>query len=87
MIATKPTVTTTATLVNSGLGVATIPRQIILSVPSGGSTVYVGGAAVTATDGFPVLAGGALAVELVNEPLYAIVASGTQAINILATEA
>ena len=87
MIATKPTIAATATLVNAGAGVATIPRQIIVSVPTGGSTVYFGGPTVTSAAGFPVVAGGSLAVELVNEPLYAITASGTQAINVLATEA
>lgn len=62
---------------------------VIIKVPSGGLTVYVGGFDVTAdttagTAGFPVLAGESLSVPYSpGESIYGRVASSTQSVNVL----
>lgn len=78
------TVADTATALNAVD--STSPLSLIVSVPSGGVTVYVGASDVTTTDGFPVAAGESLSVDLQSgEVLYGIVATGTQAANVLRT--
>lgn len=81
---------TTATLIEDGtLGEAAAPVSVVASVPSGGVTVYFGGADVTTANGYPV-AGGVQspAMDLFGgDQLYAVVASGTQNVNVLKTRA
>lgn len=86
MKATKPTVTTTPTVIVPSGGTGLTPRASVVAVPTGGATVYVGGPDVDATLGFPVAAGTAISVDVVQEALYAVVASGTQAVNVLYRE-
>lgn len=59
------------------------PASATISVPANGQIVFVGGQDVDVTNGFPVAAGGVLQLDLVNESLYGIVASGTQVVNVL----
>lgn len=75
------TVGTTATALNDGT-----PGRVIVSVPTGGVTVYLGGSDVdTSTKGFPVAAGDPRVTVLVDagEILYGRVASATQSVNVL----
>lgn len=84
-------VTTSATALNTDAseGPGTSGGQVIIKVPAGGATVYVGGAAVTAdttagTGGFPVAAGESLAIPYqAGEVVYGIVAASTQSVNVL----
>lgn len=58
-------------------------RQVYLH-NAGGGKVYLGGAAVTSSDGFHLANGEAATIEVpVNETLYAISASGTNAVIVL----
>ena len=50
---------------------------------SGATTMYVGGSDVTNSNGFAVGAGEAVSVDLVNDILYAVTASGTTTVQIL----
>lgn len=79
------TVANTPTLLfdSSGYGNASYPRACVISVPSTGQTVFVGGAGVDAVNGFPVLAGTSIEAQLVNEAIYGIVAASTQPVNVL----
>jgi hypothetical protein len=84
-------VTTTAQIINTDTSVAAgaIGNTIIVKVPAGGITVYIGGSDVTAdttagTGGFPLAAGDSLAIQVAEgESVYARVASSTQSVNIL----
>lgn len=81
------TVGTTATVL-ARKGTTTVPNAVLIVVPSGGSTVYVGGADVTADDtatgGLPIAATQSLGWDLFEEDdMHAIVASGTQAVRVL----
>ncbi len=70
---------TTATALNDGT-----PGRVIVAVPTGGSTVYVGGSDVDATDGFPLAADAQVEITVESgEIVYAVVASSTQAVNVL----
>lgn len=77
------TVGTTPTLITSMGGNALTAQSVLILNPSGGDTIYVGGPDVDDTDGFPVEAGGTLAVDLTQEVLCAVVSSGTVDINVL----
>lgn len=58
-----------------------------VQVPSGGSTVYVGGPDVTTANGYAVAAGTAVSIDLApGDVLYGIVASSTQAVRVLTVE-
>ncbi len=82
MRARAVTIATTPTLIASG-GTRMSPDHIIIQVPSGGVTVYVGDATVnTSTLGFPIAAGGTFSWPLAGESIYGIVASGTQVVTI-----
>lgn len=82
MNGTPVTVSASATLVvPQGVGEVNNPQSVLLKVPTGGTTVYVGSAAVTgasAEEGFPIAAGEVASIDTVGEPLYAIVTTGTQ---------
>jgi hypothetical protein len=60
-------------------------QTINVQNPSGGVNVYLGGANVTTTDyGYLLGASTSFSVELqTGEKLYAVVASGTQTVNVL----
>lgn len=78
------TVTTTATALNQAEADNTGTSGLLVAVPSGGATIYVGGADVTAANGFPVAAGQTLTTDVDRgEQLYAVTASGTQAVAVL----
>ncbi len=64
------------------------PQCVVVQVPSGGASVYLGGSAVTSDDGFAVATGSNSPVLVVSGgPLYAVTASGTQSIRVLTTSA
>jgi hypothetical protein len=61
-----------------------------IKVPVGGATVFLGDAGVTVTDGWPLAAGESLFIDIdtptasgIGEPIYGIVALGTQNVNVL----
>lgn len=75
MKATRPTIGTTAVLLASGAD-SLDPISVVLSNPSGNSTVYVGGADVLTTTGFAVAAGASFSYDLLaSDLLYGIAAS------------
>lgn len=86
------TVAATATLLTASQGDNAFGASLALQVPSGGATVFIGGADVTAAAGWPVTAGQSLFLDLDStsggnpqqtEAVYGIVATGTQAVNVL----
>lgn len=80
------TIEDTPTLITSG-GMSITPNAVLIHVPQGGATVYLGNENVDVADGFPVTAGAYIGWDLVTEPLYGIVASGTQDVKMLARSA
>ncbi len=83
-------VTTTATQLSSGKKsrlYSSTPVSCAVYVPSAGQTVYVGGPDVTPDNGFPIPAGGYLTPELAagDDTLFAVVADGSQKVNVLFT--
>ena len=61
-------------------------QSVIVSVPVGGVSVYFGGADVTSSNGYLVLAGEKVPADLAGkEILYGCVASGTQTVYVLRT--
>ena len=58
-------------------------NAITLAVPAGGATVFVGGAGVTTSTGFPVGAGFSLTLQPFNGPVYCVVATGSQTLEVL----
>jgi hypothetical protein len=81
------TVGTTRTLIASK-GTTTVPNAVLIAVPTGGATVYVGGKDITADDtatgGFPIQGTQSLGWDLFEEDnMYAIVAASTQAVRVL----
>lgn len=82
--AVAPSVGTAATLLTTTVDSSRGTQGVVVAVPAGGVTVFVGGASVTAAAGFPVAAGSSLSVDLDNgEQLFGVVASGSQAVNVL----
>lgn len=82
MRARQVTVATTATLIASG-GTRLQPDHVIISVPTGGNTVYLGDANVnTSTLGFPVVAGSTFTWPMAGESIYGRVAASTQVVTI-----
>lgn len=79
----RVTVGTTATQVTSDAD-GRDGQTISIQVPSGGATVFLGGAGVTtASYGFELLAGASFSVELQQgEKVFAVVASSTQTVNV-----
>ena len=84
-------ITTSATAVNTDANdsASAAGGTVIVKVPAGGQTVYLGGAAVTAdttagTGGFQIAAGESLSVHYgPGEILYGIVAATTQSVHVL----
>ena len=60
------------------------PASFHLKNPSA-NTVYIGGSGVNTTAGFPLLSGESIEVDLQSDAVYAVVASGTETVNILRT--
>lgn len=87
VIAASVTVATTATeLSGSDSGGSTSGQTVLVKVPAGGATVYVGGSGVTTADGFPIAAGESQKFDLAGgEQIYGIVAATTQAVNVIRT--
>jgi len=78
-------VTTAATALNASLDGGKDGSTISVQNPTGGATVYIGGAGVTtASYGFVLLAGTTFTIELnQGETLFGIVASSTQSVAVL----
>lgn len=85
VLAASITVGVTATeLSGPDAGGVTSGQSVLVKVPAGGQTVFLGGAGVTATSGFPVAAGESAAFDLgPGDVLFGIVAATTQAVNVL----
>lgn len=82
MRARQVTVAATPTLIADG-GTRSQPDTVIISVPSGGVTVFLGDATVnTSTLGFPVAAGSTFTWQLAGESIYGVVATGTQVVTL-----
>lgn len=81
------TVGTAATLLSTTDRAGTANGQAILvKVPAGGQVVYIGGANVTTTTGYPLAAGETLSLDIEGDDVvYGIVAATTQAVNVLRT--
>lgn len=56
----------------AGPGSTAYPTGALLKSATGNGTVYIGGVDVTSSNGFPLSAGEALEVDLVNEIIYAV---------------
>ena len=77
-------VTTTATLLSVTESDYVGGAAYAVTVPSGGSTVYLGGSGVTTGQGFPLTAGNTVSMDLdKGEALYGIVGAGSQTVNVL----
>jgi len=81
--ATRITVSTTATLIATGDVAGT---SVVVRIPAGGNTVTIGGSdSVTTSNGFDLVSGESLSVELDSgEQLYGIVAASTQVVHTVA---
>jgi len=101
-VARVVTVAVTPTILTANQSDATPGTSIAVYVPVGGATVFVGGAAVTASTGYPCFAGTehffdldptdnprllTSAVRPTSESLYGIVVASTQPVNVLQTGA
>jgi hypothetical protein len=79
------TVGDTPTLIATG-GTQVVPNACLIRVPTGGSTVYLGGPTVTAdaaaTGGFPLASGESFGWDLIDEDLYGIVSASTQIVRV-----
>lgn len=84
-VGTTPTIVMGSNALGNGAGSGSVsyPTAGIIRIPSGAVTVYFGGSQVSTSDGCPFVAGEDLETDLVNEILYAVVASGTQNIYVL----
>lgn len=80
----RVSVGTTATLLST-TSVGRSGQTVSVQNPSGGATVYLGGAGVTTTSyGYALAAGSDFSIELdFSEALYAVVASSTQTVNVI----
>lgn len=78
----RVTTTTTATLIASaGSG-----KSVILKNVDGSASVHLGGSGVTASDGFTLVAGASIEMDLTqNDALYGITSSGSVIVHVLAT--
>lgn len=82
MRARAVTVASTPTLIASG-GARISPDVVRIKVPTGGATVYVGAANVSTATGYPVAATETFEWSMAGEAIYGVVASSTQAVNIV----
>lgn len=82
--ATRVTVANTATaIITAGSG-----KSITIKNTDASASVHLGGSAVTASDGFTLIAGATLQLDLTqNDYLYGITSSGTVVVHVLALRA
>ncbi len=82
--AAKVSVTAEATALHPG---SALPQDVMLKVATASSTVYLGGSDVDSTDGFPLATADGVRILriLPGEVLYAITASGSVDVSVLAT--
>lgn len=81
---TTPTITTVAAKIASGSPIPNVDKTVHVSVAAAGQTVFFGGLAVTAANGFPVLTGASFTFYVgPADDLYAIVAGTTQLIAVI----
>lgn len=65
-------------------GSVAYPAAAVISNPSGGQTVYLGGSDVNATSlGWPLAAGSSIEVDLVGDILYGVTSTTSQTVYIL----
>lgn len=84
MLGQRISVGTTPTIILDGTNsAANYPISAIILNPTGGIEVDLGGAGVTTATGFALIATASVQVDIVNEILYGIVASGTQVVHVL----
>ena len=92
MKASRVQVTTAVTMIVGGragdttralAGDVAYPAAAVIRGPAGGQTVYLGGVAVDATDGFPLAAGETVEVDLVGEILYGMTSTTSQYVYVL----
>ncbi len=76
------TVGTTAVKLAEG-GIPAIPNAVAVQVPSGGSTIYVGGADVTVNNGIAVSAGAIFTVDLMADELWGVIGASTQEVRVM----
>ena len=77
---------TTATALNVAEVGASDRVSVLVAVPTSATkTVYLGGAGVDTTDGYPLTAGQQLSLNALanGEVWYAVVATGTQDVNVM----
>jgi len=101
-VARVVTVAVTATILTADQSDVAPGTSLAVYVPVGGATVFIGGVAVTTATGYPCLAGTEHFFDLestgnprllpsslnpTSESLYGIVATSTQAVNVLQTGA
>lgn len=84
VLAASVTVGVTATQLSSPTDDNAAGHSLVVKVPAGGATVFVGGPGVTTTAGYPLAAGESFSADLTpGDALFGIVATGTQAVNVL----
>lgn len=84
-VGTTPTIVMGANAAGTGAGSGSVsyPTAGLIRIPTGSVTVYFGGSQVTTSTGCPFVAGEDVEVDLVNEILYGVVASGSQSVYVL----
>jgi hypothetical protein len=84
IISSRVTVTTAVTLVVDPVR-GGVPDPIAATIRNaGGVAVFLGGAGVTATEGYEVAPGGTIGLDLVaGDVLYAITASGESTLHVM----
>lgn len=75
MYTAQVSVGSTATLLHSG---GSVPRIVLVKNPTGGTTFYIGGDAVTTVNGFELAAGESVRVSVGSGGLYGRTAAGSQ---------
>lgn len=86
MVGKTVTITTTPSMIVDGTKGSgpPYPQSGTLLNPTGGSDVYLGGANVdTGNNGYRLLSGGVLSLDIISDQLWAVVATGTQTLYIL----
>lgn len=86
VVAASITVGTAATQLSSTTDDSAFGHGLLVKVPAGGQTVFLGGSGVTAAAGYPLAAGESFTADLTpGDALFAVVAATTQAVNVLRT--
>jgi hypothetical protein len=79
-------VSTTAVQLTAAESDSRVGESVAVTNTHASATVYLGGAGVTSSTGFPLVAGGSLSVDLDGtETLYGITASGSVTVGVLRT--